>query len=131
MRKYEGLFIFPPEEAQEASKGEESRLEETITRFGGRVVERHDWGRRPLGFPIRRFREGRFLLWNFEMEGPQLGEFRKALELNEKLLKSMIVKPHEPKPVKETKKRQRAPREQARESWPRRAGEERTHASQS
>ena len=52
-RKYEGLFIFPPEEAQEASKGEESRLEETITRFGGRVVERHDWGRRPLGFPIR------------------------------------------------------------------------------
>ena len=30
MRKYEGLFVFPPEDAPEAWKDEEKRLEETL-----------------------------------------------------------------------------------------------------
>ena len=105
MRKYEGLFIFPPEEAPEAWKEEEKRLEETIRRFGGRTTDRRDWGRRPLGYSLQKLREGRILLWNFEMETRQLGEFRKALELDEKILKSTIVKPPQPKPVKESKKK--------------------------
>lgn len=110
MRKYEGLFIFPPEEVPEAWKGEEKRLEETITRLGGRILERKDWGRRPLGYPLRKFREGRFLLWNFEMEGHQVAEFRKSLELDEKILKSMIVKPQEPKPAKESTRKSQTPK---------------------
>lgn len=105
MRKYEGLFIFPPEEAPEASKEEEKRLEETIRRFGGRTTERRDWGRRPLGYALKKLREARILLWNFEMETHQLGEFRKALELDERILKSTIVKPPTPKPVKESKRK--------------------------
>ena len=110
MRKYEGLFIFPPEEAPEAWKGEEKRLEETLSRLGGRILERKDWGRRPLGYPIRKFREGRILIWNFEMEGRQVAELRKALELDEKILKSTIVKPQEPKPAKESVKKPLAPK---------------------
>ena len=105
MRKYEGLFIFPPEETPEAWKGEEKRLEEAISRLGGRILERKDWGRRPLGYAIRKFREGRILLWNFEIEGNQLGELRKTLALDERILKSTIVKPQEPKPLKEPVKK--------------------------
>ncbi len=108
MRKYEGLFIFPPEETPEAWKGEEKRLEETISRLGGRILERKDWGRRLLGYPIRKFREGRMLCWNFEIEGNQLGELRKALALDERILKSTLVKPQEPKPVKEPSQKPRA-----------------------
>lgn len=105
MRKYEGLFIFPPEETPEASKGEEKRLEEAISRLGGRISERKDWGRRPLGYPIRKFREGRILLWNFEIEGNQMGELKKSLALDQRILKSTIVKPKEPKPMKEPARR--------------------------
>lgn len=116
MRKYEGLFVFPPEDAPEAWKDEEKRLEETLKRFGGKTFERRDWGRRPLGYPVRKAREGRFLLWNFEMETAQLGEFRKALQLDEKILKSMIVKAAEPRPVREKEKRKKPfhPREPGR-----------------
>ena len=109
MRKYEGLFIFPPEETPEVLKGEEKRLEEAMTRLGGRILDRQDWGRRPLGYPIRKFREGRFLLWNFEIESHQLSELRKALELDEKILKSTIVKPQEVKPAREKPRKPRVP----------------------
>lgn len=109
MRKYEGLFIFPPEETPEAWKAREKRLEEAVTRLGGRILERKDWGRRPLSYPVRKFLEGRFLLWNFEMEGHQVSEFRKAVELDEKILKSTIVKPKEVKPEKEPARKPPAP----------------------
>lgn len=109
MRKYEGLFIFPPEETSDAAKEGEKRLEEAIRRFGGNVLERRDWGRRALGYPIRKAREGRMLLWNFEMESSQVAEFRKILQLDEKILKTTIVKPLVPKPVKESKKKSKRP----------------------
>ena len=98
-RKYEGLFIFPPEEGPDASKGEEKRLEEAISHLGGRVFERNDWGRRPLGYSLGKFREGRILHWNFEIETRQVAELKKALQLDDKILKSTIVKYEEPKPA--------------------------------
>ena len=97
MEKYEGLFIFPPDESPEAGKQEERQIEEILRRFGGRVLERKDWGRRPLGYSVRKFREGRVLVWNFEIEAAQMGELFKALHLDEKILKTTIVKPQEPK----------------------------------
>ena len=130
MTKYEGLFIFPPEEGPDASKADETKLEEAITHLGGRVVDRQDWGRRPLGYALRKFREGRMLLWNFEMEGRQLAEFRRALGLNEKVLKSTIVKPVTPKPPKEKAKKAKAPKAPGHEFRPRKE-EEGSHARQS
>lgn len=120
-RRYEAIFIFPPEEGPEAWKEGEKRLEETLRRFGGRTLQRDDWGRRPLGYAIQKVREGRMLLWHFEMEASQVAGFRKALELDEKILKSMIVKVKEPKPVGESEKGSR-PSEQAV-----RQGEEEVH----
>ena len=115
-RKYEGVFIFPPEEGPEASKEEEKRLDEAIKRFGGHTLDRKDWGRRPLGYSLRKVREGRILLWNFEMDSQRIAELRKALELDEKILKSTIVRMAEPKPLKESsKKKPRPVKEEVRE----------------
>ncbi|MBI4116034.1 MAG: 30S ribosomal protein S6 [Candidatus Omnitrophica bacterium] len=115
IRKYEGMFIFPPDEAQTASKDEEKRLEETIRRLGGKVLERRDWGRRLLGYPLRKHREGRMLLWNFEMDSLQVKELKKVLQLDEKILRSTIVLAVEPKPVEETRAKVQPPKVVARE----------------
>lgn len=105
LRKYEGIFFFPPEEGPEASKEDEKRLEDTLRRFGGHTLERKDWGRRLLGYPVRKAREARILLWNFEMETQQVGELKKALQLDEKILKSTVVRMAEVKPPKESYKK--------------------------
>lgn len=105
MRKYEAIFIYPPEETPDASKEADKRLEETLNRFKGRIIERKDWGRRLLGYPLGKFKEGRFLLWNFEMEASQIAEFQKALHLDEKILKSTLVKAVEPRVPKESRKK--------------------------
>ena len=112
MNKYEALFIFPPDEGPDATKSDETRLEETLTRFGGRIVDRQDWGKRPLGFALRKFREGRILHWNFEIDAPKLIDLRRQLQLNEKILKSSIFRAVTPKPPKEkANKKKRPPQE--------------------
>lgn len=124
LRKYEGLFIFPPQEAAEALKAQERHLEETVRRFGGRTLEHKDWGRRTLGFPVKRAREGRFVVWNFEMEPARIGEFRKAVELEESLLKATLVRPPEAKVVKEKSKKRAPSVERGRDREPREHKEE-------
>lgn len=102
MRQYDALFIFPVQEGPEAVKDELKKIEEAVSRFGGRTLDRQDWGQRLLGYPVRKSREGRLLLWNFEMESPRLAELRKVLELDEKILKVSIFKTVRPKPVSES-----------------------------
>lgn len=107
MRKYESVFIFPPEEGPEALKNQEKRLEELIPRFGGRILDRQDQGRRPLGYAVKKNKEGRLLILHFEMEPRQVNEMRKAIELDEAILKATLVFLPEPKPVKESAKKAR------------------------
>lgn len=107
-RKYEGVFIFPPDEGPDAVKEEDKRLEDAVTRFGGSILEKKDWGRRPLGFLIRKHSEGRTLLWNFEMEPRQVVELRKILLLDEKIIRMTLVRQHEIK--QKPARRQKAPR---------------------
>lgn len=99
-REYEGLFIFPPEGSGDR-KDEEKYLNDLVQRFGGTTISRTELGRRPLAYPVKKFREGHFALCHFQMETSHLEEFRKALQLDRKVLKSMITKwePVSAKPV--------------------------------
>jgi small subunit ribosomal protein S6 len=125
-RKYEGLFIFPPDESGTTLKDGEKRLEEALQHCGGKVLDRKDGGRRSLGFPLRKLREGHFILWNFEMDPLRVAEFRKSLQLDENILKSTLTRAVDVKEAPPSAPRKpRAPRPAERES------RERIHGRQS
>jgi len=91
MKLYEGIFVFSPQTTAEERKTQEQALEGVIKKFEGRIVERVDWGRRPLGYPVRKFKDGYYLI--LVMEIPTLGmtDFRKAMELHSDVIKFMIT----------------------------------------
>ena len=91
MRSYEGVFIFPPEQTPENRKNQFKNLEDLLSKFQGEILHKEEWGKKPLGYPIRKFREGDFAVLEFRMNPGKIGEFRKALQLQEGLLKFMIV----------------------------------------
>ncbi len=91
MRSYEGLFILPPEQMPEVQKAQVKQLEDLIKKFNGNVSQKAEWGRRPLGYPLKKFKEGSFLLFDFEMDPAKATEFRKALQLQEGPLKFTIA----------------------------------------
>ena len=101
MKSYEGLFIFPPESTPDVRKNQLKNLDELIAKFKGQIQQKKDWGKKPLGYIIRKFQEGYFLVYDFQMDPSQATEFRKGLELQEDLIKFMVTLK---KVVKEEKK---------------------------
>lgn len=91
MKLYEGIFVLSPQASADERKAQEQALENLIKKFEGRVTERHDWGRRPLGYPVKKFKEGFFVILVFELPTLKLAELRKTLELHPDLLKFMIT----------------------------------------
>ena len=95
MKKYECLFIFPPEASGEAPKDPSAEVSKWIEKFQGKVTQKTDMGKRSIGYSIKKFREGRLLVFTFEMDPSRMQEFRKELELQEGLLKYMVTVPGE------------------------------------
>ncbi len=92
MALYEGFFIFPPESTPEIRNKQDKSLEETIRKFQGSMIQKNEGGKRPLGYPIKKFKEGFFVVADFELAPSKVGEFRHALSLQEDFLKFMITR---------------------------------------
>ena len=91
MKPYEALFIFPPEGTPEVRKAQATQLEELIKRFNGSLLQKTELGKRPLGYEVRKFREGFFVSVEFQVDPLKMQEFRKALELQPEVIKYMIL----------------------------------------
>jgi ribosomal protein S6 len=90
MKKYEGLFIFPPEISGESHKDPAAEVVKWIEKFQGKVIQKTDLGKRTLGHMIGKYKDGRTFVFEFEMDPTRAQDFRKELELQENLLKYMV-----------------------------------------
>jgi small subunit ribosomal protein S6 len=94
MKEYEGLFIFPPESGPDTRKQEISTVEGLIKKSNGSILNKAEWGRKPLGYTIKKFKEGYFLILDFQMDPSKIKELREGLQLQESLIKFLLtVKP--------------------------------------
>lgn len=91
MRTYEGIFVFPPTLSQDEKKGEEKKLEELIQRNEGKIVQKVDWGKRALGYRVKKFREGYLLYLDIQMKPARVIDFRKTVQLAPEIIKFMLT----------------------------------------
>ena len=113
MKSYEGFFVFPPESTPEVRKQQLKNLDDLIAKHKGQVAQKTEWGKKPLGYIIKKHQEGYGMIYDFQMDPAQATEFRKGLELQEDLIKFMVTvkvvakaekvsKPSAPKPAVKT-----------------------------
>ena len=96
MKLYEGLFVFPPEATTDARKTQLKNVEDLIAKLKGKVIQKAEWGKKPLGYAVKKFREGHVVIMDYQMDSLKQTEFRNALQLQDDLVKFMIT-------VKDTK----------------------------
>lgn len=77
----------------------EQELRETLTAIkqlcaekGGTLLYQEDWGRQGLAYPIRKHREGRFVLFVYELPPSAVPAFDAALLLEKGILRHLLVK---------------------------------------
>ena len=88
MKKYDALIIFPPSVTGLDGK---NSFEELVKKNGGSILNRVEMGRRFLGYPVKKSKEGYVVGFDFELGPEKMGELRRTLDLSEDILKYTIV----------------------------------------
>jgi small subunit ribosomal protein S6 len=92
LRYYEFVYIVSPEVEEEDLEKVTARVGQMIVDGGGEVLRLESWGRRRLAYPIRRFREGHYLLAHIQMEPEAISGLRGRLALTEEVIRYLLVK---------------------------------------
>ena len=91
MRTYELLSIIKPNIDSEEFDKVVAKIEENIATLEGKVLSTDKMGRKKLSYDIKDFRDGYFVVHNFELEPNQVEKFNRQLRLNENILRIMLL----------------------------------------
>jgi len=99
LRRYEMLTIFSPHLSDEDLNGAIEQATGYVTTGGGtmaQTIKDSPWGRRRLAYTIRHngqdLRDGFYVLFYFDAEPRQIADLERALHLNERVVRHMVVK---------------------------------------
>jgi small subunit ribosomal protein S6 len=93
MREYELTVVFSPEIPDEDMANEIEKVNRLVTEKGGVLNgEVKRWGKRRLAYPIRRFKEGNYVLTRFKLRPGQTAELERNLQSSEGILRHLLVK---------------------------------------
>jgi small subunit ribosomal protein S6 len=109
LRRYEMMYILHPQLSDEDLTTTIDQISRFVTTLGGevtQVIREAPWGRRRMAYTIRHngqdLRDGFYVLTYFTMESSRrLGELERGLNLNDRVVRYLVVKDERPVPAPE------------------------------
>lgn len=95
MRKYEVMYIMNPNLQEEAFKASVERYASIITNDGGEMEKVHEMGKKRLAYEINDYREGLYVLMNFQSEPKAVNELERVMKINDDVIRYLIVREDE------------------------------------
>lgn len=92
MRKYEAMYILRPDIDEETTKALVERFSNVITEQGGEVEKLDEWGLRKLAYPIEKYREGYYVLMNFNAEADVPKELERLFKITDGVIRYMVIR---------------------------------------
>lgn len=83
--RYEFVFLLNEEE-------ELKKLKELVLSVAGKLLKENSLGKKQLAYKIKKNSSTNMYEWEVEMEATKLGEFKKKLSFNDKLLRYLLLK---------------------------------------
>ncbi|MBI4236712.1 MAG: 30S ribosomal protein S6 [Chloroflexi bacterium] len=92
MARYELMLVLNPTLEEEAAGAALERLRQIITDQHGTVESEEVQGRRHLVYPIRKQRDGNFVLTRFEIPPQAVRQVEAGLRVDERVLRHLLVR---------------------------------------
>jgi len=93
-RLYEGMYIVRPDATEEDLQALMGRVAETIGQIGGTIDLHEVWERRELAYEIEGCKRGTYVICYFTAESTAIDALRREMDLEEQVLRHMIVVPN-------------------------------------
>ncbi len=92
MKAYEIMYIINPTILEEGRDAVMAKVNEILTNAGATVAKTEKWGERKLAYPIDKKKTGFYVLVTLEMDGTNLVEVERRLNITEEVMRYIIVK---------------------------------------
>lgn len=92
MKAYEILYIIRPDLDEEATTALVDRLSGLVATNGGDNLTVEKWGKRRLAYEIEDYKEGQYILMNFEGEGRTSQEIERVMKISEDVIRFLTVR---------------------------------------
>lgn len=92
LRDYELIFIISPEVEEETLEATVGSVTQFITGKDGIISDEERWGKRKLAYPLKRFREGNYVLTRFKMRPVWSKELEANLQISEEILRHLLIR---------------------------------------
>lgn len=92
MRDYELTFIIQPDLEDEDRSTLVEQVHDWIATAGGSVIKADHWGQRRLAYPIQKIRHGYYVLMHIHIDGDQIRELERRMQISEQILRYLTVR---------------------------------------
>ncbi|PYI52398.1 30S ribosomal protein S6 [Paenibacillus flagellatus] len=91
MRKYEVMYIIRSDIEQEAVQATIEKFQGIINN-GGEITKHDVMGKRRLAYEINKFRDGIYVLVNFNATNEVIAELDRVMKISDEIIRYLIVK---------------------------------------
>lgn len=99
MHTYEFMYILSPEVEGDDLEAVTTRIGQIIADGGGEVLRLEPMGRRRLAYPIKKFREGHYILTYIQLDPGAVSQLRARLALTEEVIRYLLLRCEEVPPA--------------------------------
>ena len=89
---YELVCILRADGTEDQNKQLVTRIEDLIKKEGGTITATEPWGRRRFAFPIKKQREGLYVLVTLQAEPTVIDRVKRSFRLDESIVRVMITR---------------------------------------
>jgi small subunit ribosomal protein S6 len=90
--EYETLIIVRPDIEDAAVFGIAEKVEAVLGENGGHVLDREDWGKRKLAYPISKHQKGHYLRLNYLSPATLVAEIERRIRIEDSVVRFMTVR---------------------------------------
>lgn len=99
MPQYEMVYIVRPDLEPGAVQAVADRVGQRVAEQGGSTEFAEVLGKRRLVYPLRKFREGIYVLTRFTVESARIPELKRVTRIMDEVMRALIVVAEGPMPV--------------------------------
>ncbi|MGI6450822.1 MAG: 30S ribosomal protein S6 [Desulfitobacteriia bacterium] len=92
MQAYEVMYIIRPDLEEEAVKANVDKFAEVVNANGGTDLKVDLWGKRRLAYEVKKFKEGFYVLMNFNAEARTVEELERLMKISDVVIRFLTTK---------------------------------------
>lgn len=91
-RKYEALYIVAPSHGDAEVQAIADKFKGVVEAQGGKVEKAEKWEKRKLAYEVADFKEGNYVIMNFESDPKATAELKRQMRISDDVLRHIILR---------------------------------------